>query len=112
MLQNKELAELILQVLSTIGLPVDFKLDIRGYSRTYNGRYDPRKEKIILYSLDEEGRTLALNHLILVVIHEAVHHYQWKHDITFTRVKSVMHNEDFKSLEATYIKKYKEECVR
>lgn len=89
--------------IESLGLPLDFELDIRGYSKTYNGRYDPNTKTIILYSLEEDGVQIDYDRLIQTVIHEAVHHYQWVHEDGFVRLDNVMHNVDFKRLEVYYI---------
>ena len=39
-----------------IGLPTDVDIQLKGYSRTYEGRYIPSHKKIVLYHLaNEEG---------------------------------------------------------
>lgn len=81
--------------LEQLGLPIDFKLDIRGYSKTYNGRYDPNKDLILLYALESDGSFRPYEELLEIVVHEAVHHYQWKHQEDFVRLKGVMHNTEF-----------------
>lgn len=96
----------IYNTIKKLGLPTDFKLDIKDYSKRYAGRYDPNKSKVITYYLDENKKVIDIDDLIKTIIHECIHHYQWKHDKGFTRLKGVMHNEMFKMLEKKYIGRY------
>ena len=101
------LARTILQDLESIGMPTDFELDLRGYSKIYEGRYDSAKKLIILYVLEEDGEFLPYEDIIRVAIHECVHHIQWQHDPNFVRIKGVMHNSQFKQLLKIYTERYK-----
>lgn len=99
----QDLRQQIMSDLELLGLPLDFNLDIRGYSKAYNGRYDPNNNTIILYTLEEDGSRIDYDILIQTVIHESIHHYQWVHDPYFVRLHGVMHNDDFKRLEVYYV---------
>lgn len=102
------LRQTLLDCIEKLGLPVDFVLELRGYSKTYNGRYIPRDKKVVLYALKKNNELRDRNTLLKILIHEAIHHYQWYHDPEFKRVKGVMHNEEFKRMERELIQKAKE----
>lgn len=98
----------LMKDIQSVGLPVDFELELRGYSKVYNGRYESKKEKVILYPLKKNGELRDYEVLLRYAIHEAIHHYQWKHDPNFVRIKGVMHNVEFHKLENYYLKRAKE----
>ena len=100
------LANKILSDLESIGMPTDFTLDLRGYSKIYEGRYDSGKKLIILYVKEYDGSFLPYEDIIRVAIHEGVHHIQWQHDPDFVRIKGVMHNNKFKQLLKIYTERY------
>ena len=81
--------------ISRVGLPTDFELELRGYSKVYDGRYDPNTCRILLYHTNRDGDMREYDILLRIAIHEAVHHYQWNHDPDFVRVKGVMHDPAF-----------------
>lgn len=85
-----------------IGMKIDFELELRDYSKTYHGRYDPEKSKVILYVKDKQNNYLAYNVIITHAVHEAVHHLQWKHDDSWERKYGVMHDEEFENLFSEY----------
>lgn len=101
------LASRILLDLTNIGMPTDFTLDLRGYSKIYEGRYDSAKKLMILYVKEENGDFIPYEDIIRVAIHEGVHHIQWQHDPNFVRIKGVMHNKEFKHLLKIYTERYK-----
>lgn len=86
-------------VIGEIGLHTDFKIELRGYSSKYWGRYDIKSKKIILYILDEQGEYLPYRAILTTAVHEAIHHYQYKKP-DFVRVKGIMHDAEFKKIEA------------
>lgn len=96
----------ILNDLESIGMPTDFILDLRGYSKIYEGRYDSGKKIMILYVKELDGSFLPYEDIIRVAIHECVHHIQWQHDPNFVRIKGVMHNKQFKHLLKIYTERY------
>lgn len=100
------LATKILLDLENIGMPTDFTLDLRGYSKIYEGRYDSAKKLMILYVKEENGDFIPYEDIIRVAIHECVHHIQWQHDPNFVRIKGVMHNKQFKHLLKIYTERY------
>ena len=101
-----QLSKRIKQDLENIGMPTDFILDLRGYSKIYEGRYDSAKKLMILYVKEEDGEFIPYNEIIRVAIHEGVHHIQWQHDPNFVRIKGVMHNKEFKHLFQIYMSRY------
>lgn len=93
-----------------LGLPTDFDLELRGYSKCYHGLYDPNIKKVIVYPLDVNKEYLPYEEILEVAVHEAIHHYQWSSK-SFKRVKGVMHNTEFKALENEFKSKMEEiEC--
>lgn len=89
--------------LELIGLPTDFGLELRGYSKTYEGRYNPVTKTMILYTKDTpEGKPVLYKDLLKVAIHECIHHVQLS-DPCFIRYVGVMHNPDFWKLYYKYI---------
>lgn len=96
------LEKVLIKHLKELGIPTDFKLRLRGYSSCYKGRYNTVEKEILLYHLEEDGSLIELDELYDTIRHEALHHYQWVYDDTFTRVKGVMHNEEFKRLEQAF----------
>ena len=88
-----------------IGLPTDLDIQLRGYSKTYEGRYNPSNKQIVLYHLaNEKGFPVPYNYLLSTAIHECVHHVQWT-DPNFIRVKGVMHDPEFWKLYNLYIER-------
>lgn len=94
----------IKNVLRDLGLPTDFTLELRGYSKTYLGRYFPSDKRIVLYVLNEEGNYEPYKLILGTAIHEAIHHFQYM-DKSFKRVKGVMHDCQFKKLENKLLEK-------
>ena len=90
-----------------LGLPVDFKIDFRVYSKTYHARYNPNKKLVIMYLINNKGKRYDYSYILEHTLHEVIHHYQWVHDPYFTRIKGVMHNPEFKELERLYKQKAK-----
>ena len=88
--------------LSKVGLDVDFTLSLRHYSKSYFGRYDVATSTIILYVYKTpNGEMYSYEELLLTLIHEAIHCWQW-HNPKYKRVKGVMHDPEFKRLYALY----------
>lgn len=87
--------------LHIIGVPVDFKLVLKHYSKRYNGRYDPNTNKLIIYLYEDEECTKMRSYedILETAIHEGTHHHQWCHDKSFVRVKGIMHDPKFLQLE-------------
>ena len=86
----------LLDVLVGLGIKTDFTLELRGYSKSYNGLYYPEKRKVVLYVRDVNGKIYSRKRLLRTLIHEAVHHYQFVHDDSYVRIKGVMHDHKFK----------------
>lgn len=85
--------------LRNIGIKEDFELELKPYSKTFYGRYDPNRNTIILYVYEDSSctRFIPYKELFLTLVHESIHCIQW-HDKSFVRVKGVMHNEEFHRL--------------
>jgi hypothetical protein len=85
--------------LQLLGLPTDFKLSVKEYSASYNGRYSPKNTEVILYAYQDKECTKEVPYAFLLetAIHEVCHHIQWK-DPNFKRYKGIMHNNEFKEL--------------
>lgn len=98
MQETDRITNLLLKDLSEVGLPTDFKLELRGYSKCYNGYYDPNKKKVIIYAKEEQGDFREYHLLFLTMLHEATHHYQHNYQKGFKRVKGIMHDTKFYSL--------------
>lgn len=96
---ENSLIDLMYQHLKDVGLPRDVSIELRGYSNTYDGKYNRR---IFIYHLEEDGTLRDIKELLRILRHEAIHHYQWKHDPNFQRITGVMHNLEFIRLEEYY----------
>ena len=77
------------------GLPTDFMLDFRGYSKRLDGTYNPNTKVIVIYARESDGMLRDYDELLEVALHEAVHHYQWNYEEGFKRVRGIMHNSNF-----------------
>lgn len=96
-------------VVKDLGLPTDFHLELRGYSKTYFGHYDVALRKIVMFVLEEDQKTyLPFRDLLETIVHEAIHHYQYS--TGYRRKKGVMHNPEFMKLEAEYFQKLDDYC--
>lgn len=93
----------LLRDLRSVGITVDFDLELKKYSKTYYGRYDPNKNKITLYVYQDKECTYKYSYedLLMTLIHEAIHCMQWK-DETFVRIKGIMHDTEFYKLYEEY----------
>ena len=104
----QELYHRLLSDLKQVGIKPSFTLELRPYSKTYYGRYDPNLDKVTVYLYEDKARTKLTKYeeLLLTTIHEAVHAIQW-HDKSFVRRKGVMHNADFHRLYNMYAERAK-----
>ena len=100
-----KLKRLLIEDLTTIGVPTDFNLNIKGYSKCYNGLYNPRKREVVIYAKEENGEFRDYNILLMTALHEATHHFQYNYQKGFKRVKGVMHSPTFYSIYNTYTQK-------
>lgn len=93
----------IIEDLKTVGLPVDFTLVLKPYSKSFYGRCFPDSKKIILYVYEDPEKTKLYSYssLLLTAVHEAVHHLQFSRP-TFVYCKGIMHNAEFHSLYQLY----------
>ena len=92
----QELHHRLLKDMKAVGLPTDFAFELKPYSKTYYGRYDPNSNKVTVYIYEDKSCTKMLSYedILLTSIHEAVHSMQWN-DNSFVRRKGVMHNAEF-----------------
>ena len=102
-IEDKTLESYLKSDLRMLGLPTDFTLDFRGYSKTYYGRYYITQKTIVVYILGEDGERLPYEDILDTVLHEALHHYQHHYEEGFVRKKGVMHNLNFKSMYSKYV---------
>lgn len=93
--------------LRRLGLPTDFTLVLKDYSKRYYGRYDVDKKEVIIYIYRDEELTCRFTYkeLMDTVIHEAIHHFQYCYQHGFLRLVGVMHDPVFKKM---YTNNYKE----
>lgn len=104
----QELYHRLLSDLKQVGIKPSFTLELRPYSKTYYGRYDPNLDKVTVYLYEDKACTKLTEYeeLLLTTVHEAVHAIQW-HDKSFVRRKGVMHNADFHRLYNLYAERAK-----
>lgn len=99
----QELNHKLMRDIRKIGIDIDFQLELKNYSRTYFGRYDPNKNKVVLYVHQDEKCTRRYKYedLLMTLIHEAVHCMQWR-DKSFVRIKGIMHDQQFHAMYQVY----------
>lgn len=99
----QDLYHRLLKDMKAIGIPTDFTLELKGFSKTYFGRYDPNSNKVTVYVCENKSCTKRYKYeeILLTCIHEAVHAMQWN-DKSFVRIRGVMHNADFYRLYNLY----------
>lgn len=104
----QDLYHRLLKDMKAIGIPTDFTLEIKPYSKTYFGRYDPNSNKVTVYVYEDKDctRMMSYEEILLTSIHEAVHSIQWN-DKSFVRRKGIMHDADFFRLYNMYSDKAK-----
>lgn len=104
----QDLYHRLLSDMVSIGIPTDFTLELKGFSKTYFGRYDPNSNKVTVYVCENKSCTKRYSYedILLTCIHEAVHAIQW-HDKSFVRRRGVMHNADFYRIYNMYSDKAK-----
>ena len=106
-----ELRTKLLNDLRALNINTDgMNLVVKPYSKSYNGRYYPKDNRIFLYAYKDPNRTCMYPYfrLMKTLLHEVVHFIQWN-DPEYVRVKGIMHNEEFyriyNSLERQYKRK-------
>lgn len=91
-------SKLVFDLKSVIGLDFagNFILDLRDYSKSYNGLYYPNDSKIVVYVYKDPEKTFLVEYskLFKTFLHEYTHHWQYT-KTKYTRVRGVMHNEAF-----------------
>ena len=102
----QELYHKLLSDLRRVGISIDFNLELKPYSKTYYGRYDPNSNKVTVYVYEDSACTRMQNYkdLLLTLIHESIHCIQWNSE-SFVRVKGVMHDVEFYRLYNLYSQK-------
>lgn len=92
----EELSNRLMTDITSLGLNDGFELEIRPYSKTYFGVYNPNCDKIVLYVYEDKNckHLYPYWNILVTFIHEIAHHIQWT-DPDFVRVQGVMHNEQF-----------------
>lgn len=104
----QELYHRLIQDMTRVGITIDFDLELKSFSKTYYGRYDPNSNKVTVYIYEDKSctRMYSYEDILMTTIHEAVHSLQW-HDKSFVRRKGVMHDADFFRLYNMYSDKAK-----
>lgn len=107
-LYHKDLRDKLLKDMKRVGIPTNFNLVLKPYSKTFFGRYDPNTNKVILYVYDNPdcSKMCRYDTLLLTLIHESIHSIQWN-DSSFVRRKGVMHDAEFHKLYNFYSDKAK-----
>ena len=104
----RELYHRLLSDLRKIGVDVSFDLELKPYSKTYYGRYDPNSNKVTIYVYEDKECSKLINYdrIFLTLIHEVIHCMQWQ-DKSFIRRRGVMHDAEFYRLLNMYSDKAK-----
>lgn len=99
----QELYHRLMRDIKKCGISVDFTLELKPYSKTYYGRYNPELNKITVYVYEDKQclHPVKYEELLLTTIHEAVHCIQW-HDESYVRIRGVMHDAEFYKLYNKY----------
>ena len=102
----QELKHLLMQYIRKLGITVDFNLELKNYSKSFYGRYNPNKNSVIIYVFDTPDctQTYTVWELLRTLIHELCHCEQWNSD-SFVRHKGVMHTNDFWKKYNEYVQK-------
>lgn len=92
----QELYYRLLKDIRKIGITANFELELKFYSKTYFGRYDPNINKVTIYVYEDPkcSKLIKYEDLLMTTIHEAIHCMQWQ-DKSFVRLKGVMHDAEF-----------------
>lgn len=107
-IKDEKLESYLKSDIRMLGLPTDFKLEFRGFSKKYYGRYKVNEQVIIVYILDEYDNQLPYHQILDTVLHEAIHHYQHHYEKGFVRLHGVMHNPQFKHMYTEKVSKLRE----
>ena len=95
--------------LKKVGLPTDFELELRGYSKSLDGTYNPNTKTVVIYTREVDGMLRDYDEILEVALHEAVHHFQWNYEKGFVRKRGIMHNANFHRKYNECVSKLKEE---
>lgn len=107
-IKDTKLESYLISDIKLLGLPTDFTLDLKGYSKKYYGRYYSHEKRIVVFIHDQNGNILPYHEILDTVLHEAIHHYQHYHEKGFIRLKGVMHNLNFKKMYEEKMSKLRE----
>ena len=93
---QKQLHDRLLSDINLLGIKLNFELELKPYSKTYFGRFNPNTNKITLYIYEDSKCTKLYPYLELLdtLIHEFTHWVQYS-DPKFKRYKGVMHDSKF-----------------
>lgn len=104
-----ELRDRICHDLKSLGIDLtSFELAMKPYSKSYYGRYVPKKKRVIVYVYEDSDKTVFYPYekLFSTVLHEVTHHLQWS-DPEFKRIRGVMHNSEFYQIYNRLMRKHK-----
>lgn len=110
----RELSERLLHDLREIGIDTEgFELVLRPFSKSYFGRYEVIKRRVIVYVYKdaEKNERYDYTSLMKTAIHEVVHHLQYQNP-DFVRYKGIMHDAQFKRMYKYYAGKYYRTKIR
>ncbi len=93
---KQELYKKLLSDLKKLGIPKNFNLILKDYSKRLLGRYNPNNKNLTLYiyPYKKDIYMYPYEELYKTFIHEVVHSIQHNNP-SFIRVKGVMHNKEF-----------------
>jgi len=93
---KRKLYKKLLSDLEKLGIPQNFNLILKDYSKNFLGRYNPNNKNLILYVYPYKKGVYMYPYeeLYKTFIHEVVHSIQHNNP-SFIRVKGIMHNKEF-----------------
>lgn len=93
---QEQLYNRLISDLKKLGIPLNFELEVKPYSKSYYGRYNPNTNKITVYAYEDKNctRVYSYDSLLDTVIHEFTHYIQYTNP-NYKRVKGVMHDSNF-----------------
>ena len=67
----QELYHRLTRDMSRVGIPLDFTLELKSFSKTYYGRYDPNSNKITVYIFEDKSCTRMYSYegILMTCIH-------------------------------------------
>ena len=96
---QQKLYNRLLSDINLLGMKLNFTLELKPYSKSYFGRFNPNTNKITLYIYEDSKCTklFPYEQLLDTFIHEFTHCVQYNNP-TFKRYKGVMHDSNFVAL--------------